>query len=81
MRVTVPLHAQAVDLAGARGSRPELVASSTCRDVKQALAQLHPALESLVTRCVLASDTEYLQDATPVSDGAVLHLIPPVSGG
>lgn len=81
MRVTVHLHAQAVDLAGARESRPELTGPSTCGDVKQALVRQHPALESLVPRCVLASDAEYLQDGTPVSDGAVLHLIPPVSGG
>jgi len=81
MQVIVRLHAQAADLAGRRESRAELAEASTCGDVKRALARLHPALEALVPSCALATDREYLADGTPVEDGAVLHLVPPVSGG
>lgn len=81
MRVTVRLHAQAADLAGAREARPELDAAATCRDVKRALARLHPGLAPLVPSCALATDAEYLPDGAAVDDGAVLHLVPPVSGG
>jgi molybdopterin converting factor small subunit len=81
MRVIVRLHAQAADLAGTRESCPEVTAPSTCGDVKRALARLHPALEPLVPSCALATDAEYLADGASVDDGAVLHLVPPVSGG
>ena len=81
MRVVVRLHAQAADLAGTREASAEVGKGATCADVKRALAESHPPLGRLVTSSVLASDTEYLADATPVPDGASLHLIPPVSGG
>ena len=81
MHVTVRLHAQAADLAGTRESGADLAVGATCADVKRALAERHPRLERLVASSVLASDSEYLTDGAPVTDGASLHLIPPVSGG
>jgi molybdopterin converting factor small subunit len=77
----VRFHARAADLAGVRESAAEVKGSGTCADVKRALVALHPSLDALVAHSVLASNTDYLADGVPVRDGAVLHLIPPVSGG
>ena len=63
MRILVQFHAQAVDLAGSRQSDLEVSAGATCRDVKEALARAHPALEGLLPSSVLATDSEYLADA------------------
>jgi len=81
MRVTVTLHAQAVDLAGRTDVPLGVAAGATAGDVRRALVAAHPELERLATVSALASDQEYLADAALVEERAALHFIPPVSGG
>jgi hypothetical protein len=80
-RITIELHAQAADLAGARTAGVDVGVEATCADVKRLLASGVPALAALVASSALATDREYLADHAIVGSEARLHLIPPVSGG
>jgi molybdopterin converting factor small subunit len=79
--VDVVLHAQAMDLVGAREVRVSLAPAATVGDVRRELASRHPELGELLRIAVLANDREYLKDAALVAGERRLHLIPPVSGG
>jgi molybdopterin converting factor small subunit len=79
--VDVVLHAQAVDLVGAREVRVPVIPDGTVGDVRRELARRHPALSKLLRSAVLANEREYLKDAALVGEQRRLHLIPPVSGG
>ena len=80
-RVTVQLHARAVDLAGERETGVEIGPEATAEDVKRALAAAHPALDGLLASCAIATEDSYLADGAAVGAENRLHLIPPVSGG
>lgn len=45
------------------------------------LTALHPALARLLPRCRMAVDQEFADDDVPLSDGAEVAVVPPVSGG
>ena len=79
--VLVHLHARAAEVAGARECRVELPVAACGGDVKDEVARRHPALAALLPSCAIATDEEYLHDEARVGDAAVLHVIPPVSGG
>lgn len=58
----------------------DLPDGSTVVELKAALLERHPELGTLDSvRAVL--DTAYVDDGTVVPEGAVVHLLPPVSGG
>ncbi|AKQ45622.1 molybdopterin converting factor [Rufibacter radiotolerans] len=52
----------------------------TVADLKQWLFAQYPALRELKSLAV-AVDSEYAEDAQPLSAGQEIALIPPVSGG
>lgn len=81
MSVTVLLFASLADAAGTRrvelGSEP----GDTVADVRDRLVAKFPNLERFVPNLLYALDEEYVKPWQPVSAGATVALIPPVSGG
>jgi molybdopterin synthase catalytic subunit len=54
------------------------------RDVaalRESLAARHPRLGPVLARSRIAVDEEFADDSSPVPDGAVVALVPPVAGG
>jgi molybdopterin converting factor subunit 1 len=81
MRCTVLLFAQAKELANLDRMMIELPANALVRDAVELIMQQHPALVPLRDLLALAVDQRYATPQTPLHDGCVIALIPPVSGG
>jgi molybdopterin converting factor subunit 1 len=81
MNVTVKLFAAARELAGSSEVHIELAPGADVAELRQALAETHPALAPLTARSLIALNAEYAADNTPITEGNDLALIPPVSGG
>jgi molybdopterin converting factor subunit 1 len=81
MRVAVKLFAAGRELAGAAECVLELDGAVTVGDVRHGLIERCPALASLAPRSLVAVNAEYADDATRLSAGDEVALIPPVSGG
>ncbi len=79
--VKVLLFARARDLAAADAVDVELPAGATVADLRRALAAAHPRLAGLLGRSAFAVGDDFADDATPLAPGAVVALLPPVSGG
>jgi molybdopterin converting factor small subunit len=80
-RIRVVLHARAGELAGVSEASVDVSDAASAGSVKLELARAVPSLAALLGSCALATDAEFLADAAPLGDAALLHLIPPVSGG
>lgn len=82
MQVEVLFFAAARERAGRGEETIELPAGATLTTLRQALVERHPRLDPLWAHLRLAVDEAFVRDAqTPLADGAVVALIPPVSGG
>jgi molybdopterin converting factor subunit 1 len=81
MTVRVRLFARARDLAGADAVAVTLSPGATVGDLRRRLAADHPALAGLLSRCAVAVADEFAEDSLPLSAGAEVALLPPVSGG
>ena len=81
MIVKVHLFARARDIAGAETTTVELQEGATVAGLRRRLAELHPALQSLLLRSAIAVNEEFAQDHTPLTANAEVALLPPVSGG
>jgi molybdopterin converting factor subunit 1 len=81
MTVTVKLFARARDLAGTAAMSMELPAGATAADLRRRLAELYPALASLLPRCALAVDGDFAEETRALNDGEEAAVLPPVSGG
>jgi molybdopterin converting factor subunit 1 len=81
MIVAVRLFARARDLAGADLVRVELPEGATVSDLRRGLGRQCPALASLLEKSALAVDNEFAREDQPLTPGAEVALIPPVSGG
>ena len=81
MTVRVRLFARAKDLAGADAVLVTLSPGATVADLRCRLAADHPALAGLLSRCAVAVADEFAEDSLPLSAGAEVALLPPVSGG
>jgi molybdopterin converting factor subunit 1 len=81
MRVVVKLFAAGRELTGAAECVLELHEAATVADVRRGLIERCPALTPLVPRSLVAVNAEYADDATRLSAGDEVALIPPVSGG
>lgn len=77
----VRLFARPREICGADALELELPAASTASDCFAALASRHPELKSLRESLMVAVNEEYAPWSTPLADGDVVALIPPVSGG
>jgi molybdopterin converting factor subunit 1 len=81
MTVRVRLFARARELAGADSVAVELPAGATVADLRRRLSEACPALRGLLPRSAVAVNQEFADDGTPISPGAEVALLPPVSGG
>ncbi len=78
MTVAVRLYAGVRERAGK--ARIE-VDGKTVAAVRAALAKECPAIAGQLASCRFAVDDEFVADDAPVRPGAVVDVIPPVSGG
>ena len=78
---SVRLFAIARERAGRGEVLVRLPAKATVADLRTALAEQVPGLESIAPKVMIAVDSEYADDEFVLSPGASLAVIPPVSGG
>ena len=50
-------------------------------DLRRRLLEIHPRLSSVLPRCRIAVDRDFVPEDAAVRDGAEVAVIPPVSGG
>ena len=81
MTVNVRLFAVARQRAGSPEVAVELPEGATVADLRQAIAEQHPALAPLLPGMMVAVESDYAGDDRPIGPGAEVALIPPVSGG
>lgn len=81
MTVRVRLFALARQLANCDTVAVSVPERATVGDVRRGLAKACPPLAGLISRVLIAVDSEYADDATPVRADAEVACIPPVSGG
>lgn len=81
MTVHVRLFARAKDLARTDAVEIELDAGATVGVLRQRLASRYPVLQTLLERCAIAVNEEFSLDDLVLPAGAVVALLPPVSGG
>ena len=81
MEITVRLFALAKQLASDDTLVVSVPAPGTVGDVRRAIGEECPALKGLMGQMLIAVDSEYAQDETPVNALSEVACIPPVSGG
>ncbi len=81
MQVVLKLFAIARQKVGQPSITLDLPDGSTVADLKRALAVSHPSLVPLLPNLLIAVANEYARDDLPISPGAEVAAIPPVSGG
>ena len=78
MSVSVRLFAGVKEKAGS----PSLdVEGATIAEIRDALANACPPIAPQLSACRFALNDEFVDESTPVPDGATVDVIPPVSGG
>jgi molybdopterin synthase sulfur carrier subunit len=81
MKVSVKLFAVAKEWADADAVELDLPAAATVATVREALLTRLPKLAQFGSNLRFAVDTDYANDATPISATSDVACIPPVSGG
>ncbi len=81
MKIRLLAFASAGDALGTGEMELELPAGSRLADLRQRLDRDHPALGPLWPRLAVAVDGRIAPPDTPLSEGAEVALLPPVSGG
>jgi molybdopterin converting factor subunit 1 len=81
MNVTVKLFAGARELADRSEIVVELPPGADVAELRTALAASVPQLTPLAQRSMISVNSEYAGDASPITEGDEVALIPPVSGG
>ena len=81
MEITVLLFASVADRLGTRKLSLQLPEAATVATARDALLDRFPALSPFVPNLLYALDEEYVRVNEPLTPGATLALIPPVSGG
>ncbi len=79
--VRVRLHGPAADHATQRELTLALPHAATTDALWEVLVTRMPALETLRPQCALAIDNAWAASGTRLHAGAVVDVIPPVSGG
>jgi molybdopterin converting factor subunit 1 len=77
----VLLFAQARQLAGSPRLEVPWSDGQTVLQLKEALAKLHPNLQLLIPRLMVAVNNDYAEDGTRISCTDEVACFPPVSGG
>ena len=81
MRVEVLLFAAAREKAGAARIGLDLAEGATVADLWTRLGDEHPALAPVLARCRAAIDEEFASPTALLREGAIVAVLPPVSGG
>jgi molybdopterin converting factor subunit 1 len=81
MRVDVLYFQVLRELAGTPGETLQVSDGATAGDVAAAAIALHPRLAPMRPSMLLAVNEEWARADRAVSDGDVVALMPPVSGG
>lgn len=81
MKVEVLLFALARDRAGRDTVSVELAEAACVGDLRTALAAAHPELADILSRSMIALDSDFAADTQPLSGAREIACIPPVSGG
>jgi sulfur-carrier protein len=81
MRVHIQLFARTRELAGAASLELELEEAATVGDLRRQLAAERPALAPLLAKSAIAVDQEFADDQLSLRHGAMVAVLPPVSGG
>ncbi len=81
MRVTVRFFAIARMLVGATEITLDLPERSTIATLRATLASATPGLSDILSRLMIAVNSEYADDSLVIPEGAEVAVIPPVSGG
>ena len=79
--LTIKLFAKARDLVGKHVIEVPWSDGQTVAQLKRCLGELHPAIQPLVPRLLVAVNNDYAADSTPVSATDEVACFPPVSGG
>ena len=58
-----------------------LAASANSLHFVDTLTSTYPALSTMLPRCALAINGEYVRGAAPIADGDEIAVLPPMSGG
>jgi molybdopterin converting factor subunit 1 len=81
MRVAVLLFAAAREKAGTDRLEVEVPAGTTIAELWKRLAADFPGLSGVLPACRAAVDEALASPRTALADGAVVAVLPPVSGG
>lgn len=81
MRFRVRLFAAAKDLLRVSSVELDLPEGATVAQLRRRLAEEQPALGALLERSALAVNDEFADEEMPLTAGAEIALLPPVSGG
>lgn len=81
MKVEVLLFAAAREAAGAERTTVDLADGASVADAFAALGSKHPPLRAVLPSCRAAVDEEFAPTTRKLAAGAVLAVLPPVSGG
>ena len=79
--VRVRLHGPAANPASQRELVVALPVTATTESLWDVLVTRLPALDLLRAQCALAIDNEWVGKSARLHEGAVVDVIPPVSGG
>ena len=81
MRIYVLFFAVARDRAGVSTDTVEIEDGATVAVLFARLAVMHPALNDVLPACRAAVDETFAPQATQLTDGQTVAVLPPVSGG
>ncbi len=81
MRIDVLFFAVAREKAGTERMSVELPAGSTVASLWKRLADDRPALSAILPNCRAAIDETFAPSTAVLREGAVVAVLPPVSGG
>jgi molybdopterin synthase catalytic subunit len=81
LTVEVKYFAAAREAVGRDSESVEVAAEGTLADLARALARRHPGLATVLPACRFAVGERFAPETARLADGAVVALIPPVSGG
>ena len=81
MRIRIHFFARARDLAGVESAEVEVGEAAVVGDLRRRLQRDYPALAPLLAKSAMAVDEEFADDRLSLRQGAVVAILPPVSGG
>lgn len=81
VEVTVLLFASVADKAGVRRLQVQVPEGATVASVRDRVVEQFPQLGPALPTLLYALNEEYVKESAPVTSGATIALIPPVSGG